>query len=104
GNGERGGLEADRGTRRAFDAGSVRVLPRLARRRPADVGRTGDNAPRRRRLPARRTPGDAAHDRLPELATNAGCSCPIPDLTQVRFVGRKGGIRPAEIKRPRTAR
>src|SRR5580700_7092282 len=38
-------------------------------RRRADVGRTGDNAPRRRRLPARRTPGDATHHCLPELGS-----------------------------------
>ena len=36
-------------------------------RRCADVGRAGDDAPRRRRLPAGRAPDHAAHDRVPEL-------------------------------------
>src|SRR5215470_9064428 len=47
-----GSLAADRGTGRARDAGSFRLLPSLARRRCADVGRAGHDAPRSRRLSA----------------------------------------------------
>ena len=50
GDGERRGVGADRGAGRAFDAGPLRLLPLLAGRRPADVGRAGNDAPRRRRL------------------------------------------------------
>ena len=64
-------LAADRGTRRACDAGSIRLLPPLAGRRRADVGRARDNAPRRRRFPSRRAPGHAAHDRVSELIVDA---------------------------------
>src|SRR5262249_47652790 len=59
-----GSLAADRGTDRARDAGSFRLLPSLARRRCADVGRAGHDAPRSRRLSACGTPGHAAHDRV----------------------------------------
>jgi len=45
-------LASDRGTGRARDAGSLRLLPSLARRRCADVGRAGHDAPRSRRLSA----------------------------------------------------
>ena len=63
---ERGrGLGTDRGAGGARDAGPLCLLPLLAGRRCADVGRAGDDAPRRRRLPPRGAPRHAAHDRLP---------------------------------------
>ena len=50
------GVAADRGIGGPCDAGTVRLLPPLAGGRRPDVGRVGDDAPRRRRLPPGRTP------------------------------------------------
>ena len=69
-DGEGESVAAHRGVGRAFNAGPVRLLPPLAGRRSAHVGRTGDDAPRRRRLPPRRAPDHAAYHRLSESVTN----------------------------------
>src|SRR6516164_528784 len=45
----------------------LHLLPLLARRRPLDVGRAGDDASRRRRLSSGGTPRYAADHRLSEL-------------------------------------
>jgi hypothetical protein len=67
----RGSLAPDRGACRPRDPGALRLLPPLARRRRADVGRARHHAPRRRRLSAGRAPHHAAHDRLSELRARA---------------------------------
>src|ERR1700730_2072202 len=57
----REGMAADRGAGRPFDAGAASItIPGTS----GDLGRAGDDAPQRRRLPPRRAPHHAAHDRL----------------------------------------
>ena len=62
-----GGVAPDRGARGTRHPGALCLLPFVAGRRRADVGRAVDDAPGCGRLPAGRAPRDAAHDRLSEL-------------------------------------
>ena len=66
-DGEGRGLGADRRIGPPRDAGTVHLLSFVAGRRSVDVGRAGDDAPRRRRFSSGGTAGDDADDCLPEL-------------------------------------
>src|SRR5205814_964935 len=102
GNGARGGLAADRGARRARHPGPLHLLPFLAGRRPPDLGRAGDNAPRRRRLPPRRPPHHAAHHRLPELSSRPPAPPPPPQAAKLGVTVRRGrGVLPGWYVRSR---
>src|SRR3954451_9560531 len=70
GHESRRSMDADRGTGGAFYAAALCLLPPLAGRRFADLGRARDDAPWRRRLRTARAADHAAHDRL--LNTGVG--------------------------------
>src|SRR5439155_23157477 len=91
GDGPRRGLGADRGARCARDAGTLHLLPLMAGRGSVDLGRAGDDAPRRGRLSPRGTPHHAAHDRLPELSHLA--ASPMTDRLTLAKAIEEGGIR-----------